>query len=238
MRLQNKNGKNGHCNMCRECTKAYRQTDGYKAASRARGHKDYTDPVKREAQKARMREYRKRPEVIEMYARYKKEHEKEIGEKRRKWRKDHIFTARERECRSMAKWMSNPRNRFSNVMSRDIAKSLSKGAKGRNHWEKLVPYTLDDLIKHIETLWEPGMNWSNHKKDGWHIDHIRPISAFSFDKPIDQGFRDCWALSNLMPRWATTAIAQAHGSEQIGNANKSSKLPETLGISTTALPTT
>jgi len=36
----------------------------------------------------------------------------------------------------------------------------------------------------------------------WHIDHIRPISAFSFTVPEDPEFKECWALNNLQPLWA------------------------------------
>jgi len=72
----------------------------------------------------------------------------------------------------------------------------------------------------LEALWEPGMSWDNHTKDGWHIDHIIPISHFSYSSPTDPDFKRCWALSNLKPRWATTEIAVNHDSKQVGNLNK------------------
>jgi 5-methylcytosine-specific restriction endonuclease McrA len=36
------------------------------------------------------------------------------------------------------------------------------------------------LIRYIEALWEPWMNWSNYgnRKGQWSIDHIIPLSAF------------------------------------------------------------
>jgi hypothetical protein len=125
----------------------------------------------------------------------------------------------------MKKWLSNPRNRLSSDMSASIRHYLSNGTKNRRHWETLVSYTLDTIKAHLESLWEPGMNWTNHTIKGWHIDHIQPVASFTFTSPEDQGFKDCWALSNLMPRWSTTDIARLHGSAQIGNANKGSKRP-------------
>jgi len=108
-------------------------------------------------------------------------------------------------------------------MSALIRHSLKKGVKGNRHWEKLMPYTLDELKTHLERLWEPEMTWENHTIDGWHIDHIIPVSSFEFNQVEDQGFKDCWALNNLMPRWATTDIAIMNGSNQIGNINKAAK---------------
>ena len=210
-----KGGVQGHDSRCRGCLREYRKSEGYREANRARGKRAYSDPVKREEQKARMRAYRKEPGVKDRCNEYSRGYQKI-------WREKNREKSREFNRKGMGKWMANPRNRFSSVMSAAIRKSL-KGAKGREHWERHVDYTLDDLVRHIEGLWEQGMSWANHKRDGWHIDHVKPISAFSFDKPDDQGFKDCWALSNIMPRWATTEIAKAHGSEQIGNANKGAK---------------
>ena len=50
----------GYDNRCRACMKAYRQSQGYKDANKERSKADYADPVKREAQKARMVAYRAR----------------------------------------------------------------------------------------------------------------------------------------------------------------------------------
>ena len=37
----------------------------------------------------------------------------------------------------------------------------------------------------------------------YHIDHIRPVSSFYFTKIEDKEFKECWALSNLQPLWAS-----------------------------------
>ena len=70
------------------------------------------------------------------------------------------------------------------------------------HWEGLVDYTLDDLIQHLEKQFQVGMNWANHGRYGWHIDHIKPKASFSFTSSDDIEFRQCWALDNLQPLWA------------------------------------
>lgn len=98
-----------------------------------------------------------------------------------------------------ARQEANPRYRLKRRVSNGIWWSI-KGQKNNRHWEDLVGYALDDLMAHLEPLFKPGMSWENYGK--WHIDHIRPVSSFSFAVPEDPEFLQCWALSNLQPLWA------------------------------------
>lgn len=204
----------GYDYRCKPC-----QKESVLQAERERGRRDYADPVKREQQKARMREYRKRPEV----QRRRIEQASHANELKRKRDREHPEIARARNRKAMKKWMSNTRNRLSSNVSALVRSSLAKGVKNGRHWETLVPYTLDALKAHLEALWEPGMTWDNHTDDGWHIDHVKPVRAFAYSTPEDQSFKDCWALANLAPRWATTEIARRYGSTQTGNLNKSDR---------------
>ena len=81
-----------------------------------------------------------------------------------------------------------------------IDKSLSANKNGRK-WESLVGYTCEELRRHIEKQFLPGMTWGN-RGHSWHIDHIIPKSAFNFETPSDIDFKRCWALKNLRPLWA------------------------------------
>lgn len=63
----------------------------------------------------------------------------------------------------------------------------------------LLPYTLEDLIMHLENKFQDGMNWENYGQ--WHVDHIKPMSSFIFENPEDKEFQECWSLSNLQPLW-------------------------------------
>lgn len=232
---RNKTNCDGHDNRCRTCLKAYRHSDAYRAANRARASRDYADPLMREKMKARSRGYLERlkaaasdanaNETSRAEAAKQLQHLKDYAkENAKKWREEHPDRARELNRRSFRKWMENPRNRLSSNMSSLIRNSLAERAKANRHWESLLPFTVEELKAHLESLWEPGMNWDNHTLDGWHIDHIKPVSSFSFNSPEDQGFKDCWALSNLVPRWATNEIARQQGSTQIGNLNKNDKV--------------
>jgi hypothetical protein len=96
-----------------------------------------------------------------------------------------------------------------------------RDAKGKRPWELLVGYTRDDLVAHIEALFEPGMSWGNFGE--WHIDHRRPVASFTFASTDDPEFRACWALTNLRPQWASLNISK--GAKWDGPLIRSSAAP-------------
>ena len=78
-------------------------------------------------------------------------------------------------------------------------------------------------FKHyIEGKFLPGMTWENWALDGWHLDHIIPMSSFDLTNR-EELLRACH-YTNMQPLWATTAIARANGDMfSIGNLEKSNK---------------
>jgi 5-methylcytosine-specific restriction endonuclease McrA len=71
------------------------------------------------------------------------------------------------------------------------------GKKQGRSWEKLVGYTIEDLIKHLENQFTGDMSWENYGK--WELDHIKPKSLFKYETAEDAEFKKCWALENLQP---------------------------------------
>ena len=65
----------------------------------------------------------------------------------------------------------------------------------------ILGYSLDDLMRHPEAQFRLGMTWANCGQ--WHINHIWPIAPFNHASAEDPEFRQCWALSNLQPLWAS-----------------------------------
>lgn len=103
-------------------------------------------------------------------------------------------------------WAQNPQWVINRRMSAGVNGSLRDG-KGGKSWQDLVPYTLDDLMAHLERQFLPGMTWDN--RGDWHIDHVVPLASFNFTSPDDPEFRAAWALTNLRPLWAKDNIRKS-----------------------------
>jgi hypothetical protein len=91
-----------------------------------------------------------------------------------------------------------PNDFYKNSKQFHVSKNLEKEILKR------LPYTADELRLHIESLWEPWMNWDNYgkfdkNKKTWQIDHIIPQSKLPFDFLDHKNFLKLWALENLQP---------------------------------------
>ena len=117
---------------------------------------------------------------------YKKEYIKKYCQKHKK---EHALYCRNRRRTDL-------KVNLNHKISGQIWKSLRRNKNGW-HWEDLVGYTLNDLIKRLKETMPEGYTWDDVLEGKLHIDHIIPISAWDFDKPEQINFQKCWALSNL-----------------------------------------
>jgi len=101
-------------------------------------------------------------------------------------------------------------------MSNSIRKALHKKNSSKNgyHWEVLVGYTCEKLMRHLESQFAIGMSWDNYGNGGWHIDHKIPVSVFNFTDVSHLDFKRCWALENLQPLWAKENLKKGAKLEQ------------------------
>lgn len=102
--------------------------------------------------------------------------------------------------------VADPSRRVSDHMRTMIHRGLGKGKAGRS-WREFVPYTLEELMAHLERQFLSGMTWDNRRQ--WHIDHIVPLASFTFTSPDDPEFRAAWALTNVRPLWAKDNIRKS-----------------------------
>lgn len=94
------------------------------------------------------------------------------------------------------KWNNNINFKISNNVSGLIRHVLKTGTKAERHWETLVPYSLEDLMRHLESQFTPPMSWDNYGTY-WEIDHIIPQNLFNIQSSEDPDFQICWSLANL-----------------------------------------
>lgn len=183
----------------KEYQKKYNKKNKEKVAKR---HKDYVEKNK-EAVKQRQKEWyevnkkriladRKQYRIdnIGKINEYLKENRDTINIRMHKYRQTPEVLARHQSSKY----------RMNGNITTNMRKSL-KGTKQRRRWEDLVGYTIDDLMKYIESLFRDNMSWDNYGKGGWHLDHIIPIDLWKFNTYKDNEFKQCWALCNLQPLW-------------------------------------
>lgn len=95
-----------------------------------------------------------------------------------------------------------------NISNGIWCKLKRRGCKKNEETLKCLPYTIEQLKKHLEKLFKPGMSWDNYGK--WHIDHIVPDSSYNYISVTDKQFLQSWSLKNLQPLWAIDNIRKSN----------------------------
>lgn len=89
--------------------------------------------------------------------------------------------------------------RLSRQLRKRLDSALCTNAKNGSHVSDLG-CTIKELKKHIESKFQPGMTWDNWSRDGWHIDHVKPLSKF--DLTDSEQLKEACHYTNLQPLWA------------------------------------
>lgn len=147
-----------------------------------------------------------RQDNIKKTIEYSKIYYKNNKKRYKKIRKKYQYNRKKTDIRFKLK------SNISSAINRELKRRLSD--KNSKSTFSFLPYTVDDLIKHLESLFQPWMNWQNYgnKAGMWCIDHRYPDSSFNYKSVEDEEFKKCWALENLQPM------------EYIENIKKSDKL--------------
>jgi hypothetical protein len=140
------------------------------------------------------------------YLNSSKEYRKSHPEKIITWRNNNPKKIAIQAKKARKKRMLIVKNKINRSISGNMLQSLRKGCKNGRHWESLVGYTIQELMVYLESKFTIGMNWENYGRNGWHIDHIIPVSVFNFESTSDIDFKRCWELSNLQPMWESENI--------------------------------
>ena len=152
-----------------------------------------------------------------------KEHHLKNKEQRNKSMREHYLKTKEHYQEQQKKYHSKPttkeliRNRVNKKYKTDINFRISKICRSRVYdalkgitksasTMKLMGCTPDELRKHIESLFQPGMTWENQGAGGWDIDHVKACANFDLINPEQQ--RACFNWSNLQPLWASDNMSK------------------------------
>jgi hypothetical protein len=148
---------------------------------------------------------------IEDLLKYHKEYREKNKDKRAKQKKEYEKKRRKNAEFKLRKAVSNA------VYCAILRDGGIKGGSILNN----MPYSINELKIHIESQFEPWMNWENwgvydpetwdDNDDStwmWQIDHIVPQYNFPYSSMEDNNFKKCWALSNLRPYSAKNNVKE------------------------------
>lgn len=202
--------RDGRRASCKRCTLEMNKVSVRKNPSAAKRAKEKYAAANIEKTRQIHRDYWKGREVQnrENGKRYRLRHPERVREFARRSRKNcrESIAKRNRE-RIQRDSRYRLRVRFSSMFSRRM-KRHAVGTRGGRSCFSALPYTVEELIEHLEGLFLPGMSWANYGQ--WHVDHRRPDSLFEYKSTSDQEFQECWALSNLQPMWALDNIRKGN----------------------------
>jgi hypothetical protein len=165
------------------------------------GGKKIAEKKYRDKNKERLDEYYKQ------WSKNKKEHRKEYLKQYREKNKEKIkevkrtYQKEKRHTDPIYKLISNFRTAIYTVLKEN------KLDKYTNYFN-MVGYTAEQLKSHLEVQFKEGMTWENYGE--WHVEHIKPISSFTFETCEDEEFKICWSLDNLQPMWGIENIKKGN----------------------------
>lgn len=148
-----------------------------------------SDPKRKEQNKNRVKKFHKNnPHKISEYSRryrYGKNRENYLAKKRERNKK----------------YYENINHKLCQILRYKLWVSLkTQKVEKENSALSFLGCSKEELIQHLESQFSDGMTWENWSLNGWHIDHIRPVSSFDLSDPAQ--LQECFHYSNLQPLWA------------------------------------
>ncbi len=104
-------------------------------------------------------------------------------------------------ARKYKRYHSDINFKLADILRSRITKFLKRGSAF-----DALGCTLEELQIHLESQFKPGMSWNNWSRDGWHIDHVLPLSKFDLTNPVQ--FNKAVHYTNLQPLWAAENLSK------------------------------
>jgi len=105
------------------------------------------------------------------------------------------------------RWIERDKNRWKRYYLKYKSRFKLRGIFNRIMYRKridskilnILGCSINEYKVYLENKFKPGMSWNNHKRLGWHIDHIVPCSKFNLDNE-DEIYK-CFHYTNTQPLW-------------------------------------
>ena len=137
-------------------------------------------------------------EIVKQYNKqYNLDNKEKICQRRKEYR--HLNKHKINERRN-ERYHSDLQYKLSMNLRRRIQKAIKNNQKSGSAVDDLG-CTIPELIQYIEQQFTEGMTWDNWSHDGWHLDHVKPLS--SFDLTDRKQFLRASHYTNLQPLWSS-----------------------------------
>jgi len=146
--------------------------------------------------------------VLISYSNYRIKNKEKMKISRLEYRKNN-----KEKIKQYRRYYSNKRRKESDIvrLSENIRRRINhffnyKNVKKSKGTFEILCCNLDELLIHLESQFKEGMNWDNHGKKGWHIDHIIPLSSAKTEEEV---YKLCH-YTNLQPLWAHENLSKGN----------------------------
>ena len=175
-----KSRKNNLSYLCKEClilkSKKYKENNKDKITFYL---EEYRQKNKEKLKVARTEYRKKNKEKIKKYGRY--------------------YSDKKRKESNIVKISENIRRRILHILK-------SKKIRKKNKTLDILGCDFEYLKTYLENKFFIGMNWDNYGLNGWHIDHIIPLSSAQSE---DEVYKLCH-YTNLQPLWAKDNLSKSN----------------------------
>lgn len=126
-------------------------------------------------------------------------------------------------AKASARVKADPKLKLRGYMRSRISEALAFFGKRKDRVASLhyLPYSWDDLYRHLESQFEDWMNFSNYgpydpNRRTWQVDHVVSQVFFPYDSMDSDLFRMCWDLRNLRPLEAVKNLSEGDRTDIMG----------------------
>ena len=176
----------GNRSECKDCTKAYRQ----------KYYEDNRDLCIDAMRKYEQNNVDKLSEKRKQYYGKNSDHKKRYEKQYYSKNKDKII--KREGVYHKARYRSDVSFRLKKLIRDHTRRCMGKNSG----FSKLLGCSIEELKKHLESQFQPGMTWENHGE--WHIDHIFPLSLAKDCEMIKKACH----YTNLQPLWAKENLSK------------------------------
>ena len=154
--------------------------------------RDIPDPKLRKIMRLRVNKKRYRDKNKEKIKKYQQNNKQKLRNYMKEYRKE--------------KYDKDIQFRISTILRSRLGKAIKDEFKIGSAIKDLG-CSITELKSYLESKFLTGMTWDNYGLDGWHIDHIKPLSAFNLSDR--KQILEACHYTNLQPLWAKDNLSKS-----------------------------